>query len=325
MKNLKIFMMVIIFFSGFFLINGESKKKKIQIELYGGYSGINPAHLNLWPDYREGRDNFYNVEMFRYNNEINGSYLTYSEDITGNYKKIRGGIPFGARIKNFLNPSFALSLGLKYFYNKKSSIVESEYNFNSYYNGEYSYYRKTDPFYIYFEGFSFLGGVHYIFKSSSLLEIEGFLNFGILSASCGMTSDVYSKSTYESGYERENEYIYQYNGKGSGLTAEAGLRANIKVSESLGIFAEGGYSFLRVTNITGEGSYKHAEKDSNSDGYTESSNWTGTWRIVEGSIEREWGTWNYSYYYPSGYNKNAKNFILDLSGFFLRIGISLKF
>ncbi|MEN8153279.1 MAG: hypothetical protein ABFR75_04595 [Acidobacteriota bacterium] len=324
MKKLNIFMIFIIFFSVYSYINGDNNNKKIQIELFGGYSGLNPTHLNLWPDYQEGRDNFYTIEKNEYYHIMNGDYFTYEGNITGNYKKIKSGMPFGARVKYFLNPSFAISLGFKYFNKKQTSLVESDYSFNSYYNGEYSQNDISDPLYIYSEGFTPMAGAHYIILKNSMFEAEGFLNVGIMFASCGMTYDNYSKSTYDSGYIREYETILQYTGEGSGFAAEAGLRTNIKLSGSLGIFAEGGYSFQKVSNITGDGSYKYAEKDSNSDGYSEGWSWTGKWKVSEYRADREWGSWNYSYYFPGNENENARDFILDLSGFFLRIGISLK-
>lgn len=324
MRKLKILLVIIILLFTFPLLKGEKKVKKIQIELFGGYSNIDSSHLNMWPEYQEGRDNFYTTERYEYYHLINSDYFTYEGEINGSYKKIKNGIPFGGRVKYLINPSFAISLGFKYFYKKQISSVESDYNFNSYYSGEYSLYDISDPFYIYSEGFTPQAGVHYIFKSSSLLEIEGFFNVGILFASCGMTYDNYSKSTYDSGYISEREEILQYTGTGNSIAAEAGFKVNINISRSLGVFAEGGYSYQRVNNITGEGSYKYAEKDSNSDGFTESWNWTGTWKIINNRVEREWGTWNYSYYSLQENSTNSDNFILDLSGFFLRIGISLK-
>lgn len=303
----------------------NGKREKIEIEIFGGYSFLNPDHLNLWSVYREGRADFYRTQQYDYNHSMNGDYYTYSGEAEGRFKTIKGSFPFGARVKVNLNSSLAISLGMEYIHGEQRSRVISEYKFNTYYSGKYSLKETTDPLEINFEGFVPAIGISYNFNNSPGFRFGGYLNLGVVFASTGMTFDYHFRRETEGGYFSESETIYQYTGKGTGLNMEVGVRMDVDISGPVGFFTEAGYSYRKVKKITGDGRYKYAVKDSNSDGYSIENYWTGTWIITDGKTSREWGDWNYSYFYPYPESPDSRRFILDLSGFYLRIGISLKF
>jgi len=327
-KSIIIIIFYLLIFS--FILFGEDNQKikphakGFQIEIFSGLSFINPADLNLGPQYRREYWDFYRTQYYQAKMDRLPGYFVYSSVNEGQFKTIKNAIPFGGRIKYFINPSLALSLGLKYFHQNQSSQARIRFELDDFYEGSESEIREVDPLRIYFEGYIPMVGLHYIFARHSAFNVEAYLSAGLLFASCGYVSDEYVKNLDSSGFTRELEYIYDYRGSGTGYLLESGARFNLFISQTMGFFAEGSYSLQRVDEISGQGSYEYREKDSNSDGYSEKYEWDGKWVVNEGTTNRDYGSFNYAYFEPEHNPLGSDNFMLNLSGFSIKIGFFIN-
>jgi hypothetical protein len=104
------------------------------------------------------------------------------------------------------------------------------------------------------------------------------------------------------------------------LALEGGMELRVNILKSIGFFLAGGYSYRRIGDITGSAFYKKNDKDSNGDGFSEKSSWTGNWMLKKYNLGRkpivDW----------EGMDKDkTSDFILDLSEFYLRIGLFVGF
>jgi len=98
--------------------NSSDRHKSFKVELYGGFTFINPSDLNLLVDY----DN--KIQEFFYDSYLN--YLQTRSQIRSWTKKqkedrskIKNAIPLGIRLKYHLNTSIIVSAGFKYLSRKQ--------------------------------------------------------------------------------------------------------------------------------------------------------------------------------------------------------------
>ena len=333
MRVLKLFLVLIIFLfcTGVTLSEiKENKKhnprsfKKWRLEFHGGLLLSNSTDLNLWPKYAETQNSFWS-DWHEYYHTNNGEYFTYSEQIEGEFKKIKLTLPLGIRLKYFFNSSIGISLGYKYFSNTKNSTVTAQYDVKDYVGimGEYSKVFITDPFRISVIGSAPMIGIHYCMSKKTGFNFEGYVSGGVLFASCGFSRRFYERTSDIYGYTSETETIDDYQGDGTGFTFDAGLQVYVRLMKPINLFIDCGYSLQRVNNISGPGFYKYTNKDINSDGYSISHDWEDRWVIRDGTIRSSWKNYRYKYYMPDTYDSDSPGFKLDLSGFFVKIGISI--
>ena len=82
--------------------------KKLQIEVYGGFTMLAPGDLNARVAYDRMRENFFRGNMYEYYNSLYGDFYTYSENVEGELKKIKNAWPLGIRVKYSLNETAPL-------------------------------------------------------------------------------------------------------------------------------------------------------------------------------------------------------------------------
>ncbi|MCP4229537.1 MAG: hypothetical protein GY771_05255, partial [bacterium] len=82
----RILLLMVFLLMVFFLQGGE---KKIQFELYGGYSLLDPADLNAQAEYDETYLRFYTEDRYSYYHSQAGDFYTYSGGAEGEFKKIK--------------------------------------------------------------------------------------------------------------------------------------------------------------------------------------------------------------------------------------------
>ncbi|MBU4329688.1 MAG: hypothetical protein ABIK95_03950 [Acidobacteriota bacterium] len=158
----------------------------------------------------------------------------------------------------------------------------------------------------------------------SPITFESYIAAGPLLAHCLVQRERYAITTDSYEYWEKINQIYKIEGQGTGIAVDAGIQMNIKLIRSFELFIEGGYSFQRAGNITGKGRSETNRRDQNSSGYTQKSEWEGQWANVQGSYNREWGNMNFTFPSNEYGIDNFSRFYLDLSGFQIKIGISLK-
>ncbi len=291
----------------------EKGWKRFQIDLFGGWASIIPADLNL----RAAYDEQYLVNLRDY-------YSLYYPDLQqgdplGEFKTIRSSLPFGFRMRYRLSRLISFSLGLEYF--SKNQVSEMVAEFHA--SGE----RPYDLHYV-FTDYSISAsawiptlGVHLSFARSQSTNFEYFLLGGPLFAECRYlikTDQEYSR--YGNVY-RKYETDYNASGNSIGLSLETGLRINVKIMGGLKAFGEGGYAYQKASNLNGPGNFVHYYyRDANTKEVSDNLYWEGYWGVKETEefpplASNEW----------EKSDERVREFTLDLSGIFIRFGISFSF
>jgi hypothetical protein len=313
-----------------FLHGSGTDGKKFQIEFYGGFSLLNPVDLNRRVEYDHSYEQFFTEDRYRYYHSLYGNYFTYSGQREGEFKKIKHALPMGIRIKYCLNSSISISFGFKYLSKEQNSRVTHRYDVRSvnpdavYFYDEFSSTRENAPYTLSVSGYAPLVGIHYKVGRNRSINFEGYVTAGPLFAACRFARQRYYRLENSYGYWYEQSLTYEIEGKGTGIVLDAGVRVNIEVIKNIDLFIEGGYSYQRAGSISGPGRSETGYIDVNSSGYTESGSWEGTWAIISGSLDREWGVQPYRFPGSEYGTRGLSDFSLNLSGFQLRAGVSFK-
>jgi hypothetical protein len=304
--------------------------KKIQLELYGGFSTLNPGDLNHRVDYDMIREEFLNELKYKYYDLLLGDNFTYSTQVEGELKRIKNALPFGLRLRYSLNSSLSLSIGFQYLSKRQDSRVAYRYEVRSlnpddiFYYDEFSASSESSPYSLSVKGYAPMIGIHYKIKASRFLEFEAYFTTGILFVECSYARQHRYKKSNSYGYWYEQNVSYEIKGKGKGYSNDIGIRINLDVAKNFDLFIETGFSSHAASNISGPGKKETVFNEVNSSGFTETTSWEGTWDVVGWTFTRPWGYLNT--YYPSNeYSTSYRSFVLDLSGFQVRMGISFKF
>lgn len=294
---------------------------KFQIEFYDGYATINASGLNLLPQSDRLIRDFYFPQHLEWK-RINGFIASWSGESDGEYKELKGGYPFGLRLKYDLSPTLAVSLGFRSLSRRQDSAPSYGYT----QSGGYTSYldrRRYQQYTLSAKGTAALLGIHLKTKSSGRFSVEGHVSAGPLFARCNYVSswyseliDVFSSSTpllyTESGSLTQE-------GDGTGIAVDAGVRLNIALGSSFGVFVGAGYAYQSASNISGIG-----REDRN--GII--TDWDGQWQIKNETLSAFWGQQLIRFptsYWPEGGTAPGEDFNLDLSGFQLQVGLYFRF
>ncbi len=304
--------------------------KKLQIEIFGGFAILAPGDLNAQVAYDRMYENFFGRNMYEYYNSLYGNFYTYSENVEGELKKIKNAWPLGIRVKYSLNPSITVSLGFKYLSKEQSSQLTHQYDVRiinpdglRFYD-EFSVESVNDPYTISMKGYAPLVGIHYKIWEMQRMNLEIYFAAGPLFAEYGFVQQRHYREIDSLGFWSEQNLTYEIDGKGMGIALETGIQMSINVVDRFNFFLEGGYSFQKAGSSSGAGFSVEEIKDLNTVGYTESSEWEGPWRVVQGAYDRDWGIGNYRYPSNEFGSTGLSDFTLNLSGLQIRMGISFK-
>jgi hypothetical protein len=318
MRKLSVIFLVVLLLS-FFLFSDENGKRKFQIELYGGFSVIDPADLNSRPLGHKESQLFWGKSY--YDHLLSAGYInSYNFSGEGDFKTIKQALPLGFRLKYLLNRSWALSLGLQYVSKSRDSNVRNQFNVIEK-NGEATaFFDEFSPLTISAKGFIPKLGIHFERKLSKTFGIEAFLAGGPLFGHCRFDIEYFEESQYNGTVTEQYNWLVMEKGKGIGYAFEGGLRINIYTKGKFGFFVEGGYALQKVRKLNGPG-----EETANSQ-FTE---WDGDWGMKEHYRVRYWGTLDTTiasnYWQGDDLYLWVRGFELDLSGFQMRIGFTFSF
>ena len=303
---------------------------KLQVELFGGFSTLNPKDLNGRTEYDRLYEDFYTELRYSYYRGIHGNFVSYSGRVDGEFNEIKQALPVGLRLKYKLNRALSVSLGFKYLSDKQDSQVTYEYDVRlvepdavQFYD-EFTLFQENSPYSVSVKAYVPMVGVHYRLGKIRFLNLEAFLAAGPLFARCEFMRRRYASSLDSYDYQTEVDSSLEMTGKGTGLALEAGLQVNLKLVGNIYLLVEGGYAYQTAWSITGPGSSETTTRDSNMDGFTDSASWDGPWTMVEGYLENEWGRFPYAYPTSQPRTGNAREFRLDLSGAQVRLGLSFR-
>jgi hypothetical protein len=314
-----------LFISGFimvllvsFIFPEGKNKKKFQIELYGGFSTLDPADLNLRAEGEEQEEKFFYQDYYDYMKDYN--LISYHQISGGEFKKITNAIPYGFRFKYYLNRSISISLGLKYLSRGRVSHINNQFQLQ-YEFGEYREKSEYSPYTLSANALTPLLGIHLTRHISNFIAIEGYFLGGPLWAECSYAFELHRErySVNSNLSFPSSDWRVEEKGKGMGFVLEGGVRINKYMWKNFYLFIEGGYAFQVVNKLSGPGNETYGQVI---------SSWEGEWGIKEYNIIRDWG--NLYSPFPSNYWETAgeaklRDFKLDLSGFQLRMGFSYRF
>ncbi len=312
------------------LLASQENGKKLQVEVFGGFSALNPKDLNGRVEYDRLYEDFNTELRYGYYHDTYGDFVTYSGRVDGEFNEIKHALPFGLRLKYDLTPVLSVSLGFKYLSNKRDSRATYRYDVRviapdsvQFYD-EFTLFQENQPYSISVEAAVPMVGVHYKLGKIRALNFEAFLAAGPMFAKCEFMRRRYASSLDSYEYLTEQDSSVEMKGTGTGLALEAGLQVNLRLVNHVYMLMEGGYAYQSAWGIKGPGSAETTIRDSNMAGYTESTAWDGKWTMVEGYLENEWG--RYRYAYPTGQPRtgNAADFKLNLSGAQIRLGLSFR-
>lgn len=293
-------------------------EKRLSLELSGSLEALSPTDLNTFSEsnrtyidaltssYLQQQTPYWQVSNLGGRNDIKS--LKRAQSLSGRLR-----LALGATDR-----SPALSLGFSYMQGRIETAGSVHFAFDTFYSGRYELERTFDPIQSWVESWTPELGFHLPLIVRTPFRLEAMISAGLVWASCGtFKADLYDKLE-ESGYHYQTETIKSIEGNGLGAAAQAGLRIDYAPLKGAGLFIEGGYALRRVGNITGEARYKNNLRDNNQDGVGQESAWEGEWLLVNTTTgtypEVGWQGMNTS---------NTSEFNLDLSAFFLRVGIRL--
>lgn len=295
-----------------------------RIEMFGGFSRIDPGDLNLRAAFDDIYDSFYSEDYFQYQVD-QGEIESFTKTNEGGKAKfLRHSIPIGIRMRYGITNWFDISFGLSYF----TSATESSYTNTfevvenggpaSTYSDEFLSYTLSS------RGYIPTVGIHLGKRISRAFRLEAFLTGGPLFAECSYYIDWSSgwPLVDSSGdFGNLEEGFLEEKGRGTGLALQAGAKLDFDIAKHYGLFVEGAYAYQTVSDISGPGirsMTSHRET------------WEGDWGIKQDIRVRPWGTAQFlwpsnAWGFVQGTWWRARDFKLDLSGFQIRLGLYFRF
>jgi hypothetical protein len=308
-----------------------------QIDLYGGWTALNPRGLNMFPEYYEKTVPFLNLESYQYNKRAFGSDYSYSAslDARNSFKKITAAYPVGFAIRCHIGSRLDLSLGLSYITRKAKSFYHAQITTDSIPPNAYGTWGLDDidvrdltydDIGVSVKSWIPAAGIHYRFFSAGFIHGELEAAAGPAFASFTQSYHLLDKFTFPNGYWAGNEIQGLGKGKGVGLALSGGGRLSLRLLSRFEVFAAAAYQFVSVPTLTGSFAYsrRYLDVESEPPQFTTAES-TGTWRSYPATYSRNWGRLTVDYpvisnnpsQYPSGIG-------INLSGVSLRLGVSVR-
>lgn len=312
--------------------------KNFSLEIYGGYSGLNPDDFNISAYYEEAYLQFYYVQRFAYFHSVYGDDYTAASRRTGDgrFKPITSGFPVGARIKYAFSPTLSVSIGAQYLNVTQDSrvgmIVDVQDSRGGYADSPnlLTYQYQNSGFELSASAWILQAGAHLGWDLGSRFRVEAFVVGGPMYAQCRSISEQHATMTDQTGYRSNRVSSLEMKGSATGAAVELGGQLRFKAVSFLDLFLEGSYAFREVDKLKGPAWSKTTTEDSNTGQDASSASWNGQWSVVFYNASTAWGpfqAWNVSN--DSGgayfYNSETRRFDLILSGLQLKAGFAVKF
>lgn len=296
----------------------DKSMKKFQLEFLGGFSALSPDDLNLRPELQERAAAFSYDDYFDYL-VAQGEVASWQKERAGDFKPLKNAFPLGLRLKYFLGPSLAISLGFSHL--AKSQTSDVVYNYTLILPPDVNARVRAvyDPYTLSAKGYSPQLGLHFTKQLTGSLEVEVYAAGGPLFGECSY--DIRFEEVVEVLGSVQSQVAVDYNeeGTGTGFVLDGGARLNVKIAKNFGLFVESGYTYAKIKKLSGPGSETMG---------VEKTTWEGDWGIQQLQAVYEWGSFSAQLptsYWGEGASPKIRDFVLDLSGFQVRVGLFVKF
>lgn len=303
-----------------FGLSKEPGQKKFQVEIFAGFSTLDPGDINTNPNTYMQALIFLYEDRYEYYARV-GYIQSFSKNQEGGFQTIKHSLPVGFRLKYFVFKPLALSLGIKYLAPDKTSDFRQQSVLTENNGTQTIYMREYSPYTISAQGLIPFLGIHFEKRLSNVIGLEFFVCGGPLFARCEWSYKSKTEQTTNGNVTSTSTRDLEEKGSGTGVALDGGFRVNYSMGKHLGLFVEAGYAYQVVNNLQGPG-----------------------YDIRDGEIIDQWeGEWGMKEYYNADYwglfdtmlasnqwefdNSNLwiRKFKLDLSGFQARIGITYRF
>ncbi len=295
-------------------------KGRFGVELFYGFSTLKPADLNLRAETDLELRQFIFEHNYNWAKE-RGIIRNYKATYNGEFPEIRDAVLNGFRLRCRVSRTLDVSLGYKWVGRTETTAPTSTYivvDQNLVVTKEtnnYNHYSLSA------KGHCPILGVHWRPVPSDTIPLEIFLSAGLIFARCSYSFDkaYILRSAAYPGILDYSFWKVEEKGHGVGVSLEAGGRLGFKVFGKGEIFCEAGYTYQGLRNPFGKGSQVLNG---------EASSWEGEWAMKEFFTYGYTG--NLTFEFPSNSWEGeeylrVRDFILDLSGVFLRFGVSYRF
>jgi hypothetical protein len=291
---------------------------RFRLELTAGNAWLNPSGLNLLAESDDRYQEFSHEDYYNYLVQ-NGQLRSWNKSVSGERGRVKIAPLLGLRLKYYLFDFLAVSAGFQYSRGGGSQELVNGYSRNELSNERYLETLTVAPYRLSLDARQASVGLHYARSLSPSLAVEGFLAAGVLWATARYQSSwTYTWVIQGPNYTwtpYDSSGLLEMDGSGRCLFWEAGARLEIPVGGGFRAFLEGGYARQAIDSISGSGRESLGPLD---------ERWEGQWRIQRETVTAPWGTLDLRT--PSNRRLEgleAEPFRLDLSGFRLRLGLSL--
>lgn len=296
---------------------------RFRLDVFGGLAMVGASNLNALVDY----DN--RVQALLYDDYLNSllsadTINSWNKSQNQERPKVKTAWPAGIRASYAVSRRISISLEFQGMWRSHSADLQIQYDRRG---GDRTYDLETvehEPYLLSVSALAPLLGIRLRQPIADRLGLEAFLAAGPIFARCRHLSQwSYDWVTNEEGYGTYTVYtesgVLEEKGTGTGIALDAGGRVDYGLMGRLSLFLESGYALRSVSKISGPG------REVRNDGTLE---WDGRWAMKKDRITTAWGQLEADYptsYWPAGSEAvRAGDFKLDLSGFYLRLGVSIR-
>jgi hypothetical protein len=291
--------------------------KAIEIELFSGFNQINPTDLNHFPDHTAA---YYHYWQNYYGNLVTSFSIDKDGKTLNQLETLKSAIHVGGKIRfdfsRRKNAKILFSLGISYLQKTIENSLKLTIQGDDYYHGSYHTTIDTNPHYLWLDAFTPQAGMIVKILKISSVQLETSVTGGIILARCQIFEQSLSLKSDEFDYSETTENIINKDGSGHGLMVSASLKLHTPLFFGTKLFVESGYNLQKIGKIKGNAFYKYNYKNNNGDGYSTLSQWSGDWILHQDSYGKL-----PQIYYSQLNSASVSDFNLDLSGFYLRIGL----
>jgi len=297
----------------------DERQGRWRIELAAGFLAADPDDLNLAADAEElAQYLLYDGHLEHLRNS--GQIRSWSADAQGDWTRVGMNLIVEPRLSCRLGGGFSLSAGVRFL--RGGGESDLSFVFTRFLNSGDRYVETLgySPYHLSVKGYWPSLGIQWGRRLGRASRLEGYAAAGPLLASVSyrsawtyawdMVGNNYAWPVFRDSGEREEE------GSGTGAGLECGARIAWELGPSLSLFLAGGYSWQRVSSLSGSGrEIRNGAEES----------WSGKWLLRSETLATPWETLavRYPTCRPQGGADDAP-FRLDLSGWQLRGGISWR-
>jgi hypothetical protein len=342
-KPLSILPLLLLAIFAFFPRTAEAQEEgyafslsNFSLELLGGYTGLNPKDLNAVASYEEAYLQYYYVTRFNYYRSLygDGYRVTNSRNDNARFTDVTGGPSYGFRLRYNLSPTLGLSIGIQFLNRTKNSNVAMNVDvMDSTHGGgqnigALSYQYQNPGFLLSFSAWSPQLAAHFGWNIGQALRLELLVAGGPLYAECRTVSERRTASTDQTGFRSETVYAVEMKGEAKGLSGELGGRAGLRLTSFLSFFVEGVFAFRAADEVQGTGWSRTVISDSNGSQAPVTASWNGRWTFIRQNVTADWGRFQENLLQNQieifGFGSNFQKFMIDLSGFQIKAGLSFR-